>query len=511
MARRTAVVIVARSIAGLAWAVRCPGVWLSLIAAVKYSSFAVYRVHSYLAGSYDFGVIFQVIHGWAFHGWPTEPLNGPTANEFGDHFAPALAVLAPLLWIHDSPSTIAVAQALLISAAGVPVYLAVRRMHGPLVGSIICATYLVCTTTQDAVGFDIHENMFTPLLLALAVERALAGRWTTAAWIIGALVLCYEDQGLIVILFAVWAALNRKRRHAAVLAACGLLAMILVTAVIMPGLGGNEASWLTRHFPYQKSLHANSFGQAIAYTLEHPRHFWHELKNLPVKWDTIWVLFAPVAFLALFSPITYLASSTVALLLVSDNTTHWQWNYHFFLPVTPIILIGAADALLRFERWGRWLAGFVAARYPAVVGQLRRLRQPERRGAGFGFGWREVVAGLAVLCLCTTVAIEITPHRRPFEALWLYHDGKIHRPPAEIEAITHIASLVPAGEPVNVTNDLGVALLVKDTEVDAPENARYALFDTGSRWCPAGWSQHLATLGFVVVAHDRDVVLMEKK
>lgn len=491
----------------LRWAVRCPGVWLSFAAAVLFSVFAAFRIFGYVAASLDFGIIFQTVHSWAFHGWPLQPLYGPTFNEFGDHFAPILALLSPLLWIHDSPTTLAVAQAVLVSAAGVPVYVAVRRMHGPVVGTLACAAYLVCIPTVEAIGFDIHENMFTPLLLAWAVERALAGRWTAASVLVGITVFCYEDMGLVVLVFAAWALLNRKWKHAAALAVWGLGMLGLTVGVIMPVLGGNAAGWSARHFDYQ-SLHATSMGQALLHVVEHPRQALHLLFNNKSKRDTWWVLLAPVGFIALFSPITYLGASTVLLLMLSDNFAHWGWNDQFYLQVGPLLYLGAADALLRFRRGGGWALRRARERYPALTERFPVLGDGRR----LGIFAQELVVVLAALSLATTYAIEQTPDRKQSIGLWNWLDGgKIGRSRSEVDAISRVAAKVPGGKPVVVTNDLGVVLLPKDTVVASPADADYALFDTGNFWYPANWEQELAAqYGYYVVATDGDVVLMQK-
>ena len=497
-----------RVLQGLSWAVRCPGVWLSLLAAVVYSIFAAHRVFGYLAGSFDFGIIFQTVHSYAFHGWPSQPLYGPTNNEFGDHFAPILALLSPLLWIHDSPTTLAVAQAVLISAAGVPVYLAVRRMHGPVVGALLCSAYLICVSTAEAVGFDIHENMFTPLLLAWAVERSLAGRWTTAAVLAGITVFCYEDMGVVVLVFAAWAALNRKWRHAAWLAGWGVVMLGLTVGVIMPAFGGNSAAWTARHFQYQHSLHANSMGQALIHVLEHPRGALHLLISNKVKTETWWLLLAPVGYLALASPITYIGAPTVVLLMLGDNDTHWSTHYQFYLEIGPLLFIGAADAMLRFQRIGGWLLRKGRERYPSVVERFPTLGDT---GLLTLLG-KEFVVMLAAISLATTYIVQQTPDRLKYESFWLWWNNlKLDRPQSELDAISRVAAKVPAGQNVVTTNDLGVVLLPKDTMVNSPENAKYVFFDTSSPWAPPGYQQDLTKqYGFQVVATDHDVVLMEK-
>lgn len=488
-----------------AWRVAtCPATWLVLVAALFYGYLAAVRIHQHVAASFDFGVLFQVVHGWAFHAYPGEPLAQPyMSNEWGDHFSPILALLAPLLWIHDSPTTLAVAQALLICAAGVPVYFAVRRLLGAPAAVFACALYLSCVEVQNAIGFDIHENMFEPLLIAIAIERALAGRWTPAAIAMGLTLLCYEDMGVMVLLFGCWAGWKRKWRHAAALCLLGPAAMFLYTSVIVPAWGHDLPFWTARHFDYQQSLKASSIGQAVAHALEHPRHFVHLLISNQTKRDTWWMLLAPLGFLCLFSPISYLAGTTIALLLVSDNTTHWSWHYHFYLQVAPILIIGAAHGLRNLALLGRllWRRSGLGARLPEPLGRLRSPRV-----------WQGVAAVLALLGLWTSVATELAPHRRYYVAGWEFANGKIKRSPTLNRQINAMAALIPPGQGVYISNDLGgnTSVLTKDTEYGVPQYANYAFFDITRAWAPQGTVEQLESQGFHVIAQDGTVYVMRR-
>ena len=480
---------------------RCPATWLCLAAVVFYSALAVNRVDQHLAGSYDFGVIFQVIHGWAFHGYPAEPLQMPLlSNEWGDHFAPILALLAPLLWIHDSPSVIAVAQVVLICAAGVPIYFAVRRMFGPVVGAIACTFYLSSIEVQNAIGFDVHENMFEPLLIAIAIERALARKWTAASVAIGLTLLCYEDMGAMVLLFGLWAARHRKWRHAAVLCVLGPVVMFLYTGVIVPEWGRDLPYWQLRHFDYQNSLGASTMSQAIVHALEHPHHFLHLLVATPVKVDTWWLLIGSVGFVCLASPITYLGSTTVILLMVSDNSTHWSTNYHFYLQVAPIIVIGAADGLRRLGLLGRRLWRRMKLKLPSSMAFLRSRTT-----------WRAAVAGLALVALYSSLVMEHEKDRIAESAAWTYIEGKQTRSAALNAAINEAARYVPSGQNVYVSGDLGTVVVARDTDVSMPQYADYLLFDPGTQSIPAGFEQTMEAQGFhvVFVAHGL-VYVMER-
>ena len=485
------------------WALTCPAFWLCLIAAFFYSALAVDKVDQHIAGSYDFGVIFQVIHGWAFHGYPSEPLEAPLVpNEWGDHFAPILMLLSPLLWIHDSPNMIAVAQACIISSAGIPVYYAVRRLHSPAVGAIACVFYLSCIEVQNAIGFDIHENMFEPLLIALAIERALAGKWTAASIWIGLTLLCYEDMGAVVLLFGLWAAWHRKWRHAAVLCLIGPAMMYLYTGVIVPDWGHDLAFWQGRHFDYQQTLHASTMSQALTHAIEHPRHFVQLLVNNSSKTDTWFMLLAPVGFVCLASPITYLGATEVILLMVSENDTHWSTHYHFYLQVAPIIIIGAADGLRRIGLLLRMLRRRIAPRLPAGL--------PRPTWLTAGRAWRTAVVLLAVTAVGASIWTESTPNRSGFTAAEAYLDGHLSRPAELNKQIDEVADRIPANVNVYVTNDLGTAVVAKDTDVAQPSSAQYAFFDLGSNWTPPNLEQTLEKQGFRVISTDGPVILMER-
>jgi uncharacterized membrane protein len=493
------------------WALTCPAFWICLIGALFYGSLAVDKVDQHIAGSYDFGVIFQVIHGWAFHGYPSEPLEAPqVTNEWGDHFAPILMLLAPLLWIHDSPNMIAVAQALLISSAGIPIYYAVRRLHSPTVGAIACVFYLTCIEVQNAIGFDIHENMFEPLLIALAIERALARRWTAASVAIGLTLLCYEDMGAVVLLFGLWAARHRKWRHAAVLCLLGPAMMYLYTGVIVPEWGHDLPFWQARHFDYQQTLHASTMGQALRGAVEHPRHLLRLLVSNADKTDTWFMLLAPVGFLCLASPITYLGATEVILLMVSQNDTHWSTHYHFYLQVAPIIIIGAADGLRRIglllrllrRRIGPRLRSRFAARplLPARFAARCTARQ----------AWHGAVVVLALIAVGSSLWTQTRPNRSAFSAGWAYIAGHYSRPAELNRQIDEVADQIPANVRVYVTNDLGTAVVAKDTDVSGPGAAQYAFFDAGSAWTPPNFEQILEQQGFQVVYRDGPVFLMRR-
>ncbi|WP_157436347.1 DUF2079 domain-containing protein [Actinospica robiniae] len=479
----------------------CPAFWLCLLGTLFYAKMAVQRVDQHLTGSYDFGLIFGVVHGWAFHGFPSEPLSQPMfTSEWGDHFAPMLAILAPLLWIHDSPGILAGAQAVIICAAGIPIYFAVRRMHGPVAGSIACVFYLSCMEVQNAIGFDIHENMFEPLLIAIALERALARRWTAMSVAAGLLLLCYEDMGALVFLFGLWALRHRKWRHGAVLCLLGPFVMILFSNVIVPVFGHDQAYWQIRHFDYQGTLNASTMQQALLHVFEHPGHAWRVMFDEQYKKTTWWLLFAPLGCVCLLSPIGYFSMTTIVLLMLSSNDTHGSFHYHFYLQVAPILVIGAADGLRRIGLVARWLWRRARRPLPDRLGWLRAQRTR-----------RIAVVALALAALAGSYASQRQHGRTTSMAAWQFVRGKDVRNHQKLTAINTAATHVPSGVNVLASNDLGTVLIARDTDVPLSQYADYAFFDTGFHPGITG-PQLAATLeqqGFSLVFLDDGVYVMK--
>ncbi|TDC83497.1 DUF2079 domain-containing protein [Micromonospora sp. KC606] len=137
-------------------------------------------------GACDLGIFHQAVQGWAFDGWPHVPIKG--FAQLGDHFSPVFALLAPILWVYDSPIVLVYAQVLLICLSGVPVYHLFRRRYGVRVASGMLVAYLGSHAVPNTIRFPVHEVMFGAVFLAWGLERMLAGRWTQASVLIAALV-----------------------------------------------------------------------------------------------------------------------------------------------------------------------------------------------------------------------------------------------------------------------------------------------------------------------------------
>ena len=143
---------------------------ITLGALTFYLAHSLLEQHRYLSTGYDLGIFDQAVRAYSHLQQPLVPLKGSGVNIFGDHFHPIIAVLAPLYWLWNSPSTLLVAQAVLTAASIPVVYRFTRRRAGEGFSLVVAAAYGVGWPVQALVDFDFHEIAFGTPILALAID-----------------------------------------------------------------------------------------------------------------------------------------------------------------------------------------------------------------------------------------------------------------------------------------------------------------------------------------------------
>ena len=109
---------------------------ITAVMAVGYSVFALVLNYRFQTSSYDLEIFDQAVRSYAHFHPGISPIKGlhnhfgPGFSILGDHWSPILASLAPLYWIHDSPTTLLVAQAVLFALAIPPLWVFTRRAFG---------------------------------------------------------------------------------------------------------------------------------------------------------------------------------------------------------------------------------------------------------------------------------------------------------------------------------------------------------------------------------------------
>jgi uncharacterized membrane protein len=400
---------------------------LALSGATLYSAFAVAEHQHLRTATYDLVIFDQAVRHYSSFGAPVSAAKGvhngfgPQFSILGDHFSPIIALWTPLYWLSDSPVTLLVAQAVLLAASVIPVWMFTRRAMGETAAYLVGAAYLLAWEMQGALAADVHEVAFGVPLLAVAIERWHAGRNHQALVAVLALLLVKEDMGLIVAAFAVLFVIRRHWRMAAVVAVGGLAVMAIATLVLIPAAGG-RADYYWSYDALGADLPA-----AIAHVFAHPVSTLQLLVTPDAKWHTLLWLLLPLGLLSLLSPISILAVPVLLERFLSANPNYWTTDHHYNALLLPIVMLAAVDGLSRL---------------------LPHLRSR----------WRPV-AGPAYAGAVLVVAVVACAHF-PFERLVRSDEWTST---AETRAADRVLESVPPGVVVEAGNKLGPQLTRRDT------------------------------------------------
>ncbi|MFF0474267.1 DUF2079 domain-containing protein [Streptomyces sp. NPDC004284] len=444
------------------------------------------------ATGFDLGIFDQAVRAYAHLALPRSPIKNvhhefpPGFSLLGDHFTPALALLAPLYWLWDDPRTLILAQAALF-AAGVPVVRRIAR-HAfadaePLVvrraadlgGLVYALGWPLLNSSYN--GF--HEVAFAVPFTLLMLERGLAHRYGAAALWAALLCTAKEDMGLVVgaygLVLAVRAhrAGHRTGRTTGIaLALAGPLVSAVVIGWFIPAMGGPEGYY----WSYGR-LGADP-GDALAHVLTAP---WILLQAAVTPFVKVamlaWIL-GSLALLPLGSPTFLLAVPLLAERVLSDNPNHWPVINHYDAFLWPILLTASLETLARLH-----------ARRSSVR------------------GW--AVTAL-VLSSAAAVALGLNLLVRP--DFW--------RPSPDKRPLATAAALIPDGATVEADNTIAPRLTARTDVVIAdrtPRGADWVLLRTDDRTFPFASTdeqrQRIALLlahGYTKTWHRDGTVLLHR-
>lgn len=487
-----------RVIKGLFRIALSPCTWIVAAAFTVYWIFAYNEYMQEQAGACDLGIFYQATVGWAYHLYPYVPIKGYA--QIGDHFSPIYVLLAPAIWIHDSPATLVLAQAVLLCLSGIPVYIAIRRVWGIPAASLMLVAYLFSIGMQGSINFPVHEVMFSAPLIAWGLERALAGRWTWASILIGMTAFVKEDMGMLIVMFAVWVAINRKWRHAAVLAVWGIGMFLVTVNLVIPHF--NPAGF-TYADDYASTLHATTFTGEIQAIVLHPIHTLQLMFGGEEKAQLWTHVLLPVAFMCLASPISLMALPSLVTSTLSGRVGHteWSWNLYYEMPLMPILFIGAMDGTNRLIRAVRKIAQWNEAKGLDWLGH--RLVPP--------------IAGVLVGLFALQITWSVT--KTESLGIWLNQKDAYTAATGHIADVTAALKYIPSGVEVRATNGLLVPLAARDTATligSKVEKGSWAAMDLANPGCPitaddtAGYLSMLERKGFQIVDEEGPIIILHQ-
>jgi uncharacterized membrane protein len=346
-----------------------------LLAAVAFVVYLVYSLTLFRTGhtsAFDLGIFTQIVDRYAHFQAPNVDVKQHW-DALGDHFSPALALLAPFYRLVPRPETLLVAQAALTAVSVVPVTRVARGIVGPRDGLLVGVAYAGSYGLQGLIGFDFHEVALAVPLLAFGLERYLDGDSARAAVLIGLIVFVKEDLGLTVLLFAVLLVLRGQRRLGAALAVWAVAWFVLATVVILPALSPDGTYRYWHHFVQNGSLGHTPYGLLTMATTD----------GRP---QLLLVLLVTGLFIVVRSPLVLLAVGTLSWRLASKGPGYMGTHVHYDAVLMPIVFMASLDALRTLAQRPRfgwvlsrgypWLAVGVMVTLTALSYPFGRLVQP---------------------------------------------------------------------------------------------------------------------------------------
>ncbi|MEU2390625.1 DUF2079 domain-containing protein [Streptomyces sp. NPDC007369] len=307
-----------------------------------YAALSVRLHRRMLTYGYDLGIFEQAVRSYAAGHLPVSALKGPGFRLLGDHFSPVLATLAPFYRLFPSPLTLLAAQAALLAVSVVPLSRWAHQAYGRAAALVVGLGYGASWGIAAAVEFDFHEICFAVALLAFSVTALGNERWRTAAAWAMPLLLVKEDLGATVAVIGAYIAWRGPRRLGLATAAAGMAGTLLEVLVVIPAFNPEHT------YAYTGVLTGEDGRSGILTRL---LHLPLDLITPQPKATTLVLLLAPVAFMALRSPLTVLALPTLAWRFLSDTPAYWGTVYHYSAVLMPIVFGAFVHCL------GRWAPG----------------------------------------------------------------------------------------------------------------------------------------------------------
>jgi uncharacterized membrane protein len=303
-----------------------PALW-AVVCGALYTVVALVRFDRMEVASYDNAIFEEAVRGYAHGGWPIVPIKGAGFNLLGDHFSPAIALIAPFYRVFPRPETLVVAQVVLIAISVFVVAAVAFRMLGWGWGSAVAVTYGLSFGLQSGVVADFHEVAFGVPLVALAGGAFVEQRYPAVVGWSLPLFLVKEDLGLTVAAVGLALFLVGERRRGVVLAALGAVGTAVVLLVLIP-LARADAS-------------------GYAYRLGGDGLFASLTEDPGRKALTVLLTLAVGGVVAAASPWAVVAVPTFAWRFAADNPYYWGTDWHYSLLLMPVMAMAGVDVMQR--------------------------------------------------------------------------------------------------------------------------------------------------------------------
>jgi len=330
---------------------------LSALSAAAFFAQSAHRHWTFASGGRDLGLFYQT-HWLMAHGRPL--LNTVMGMPvFADHMTFDDFLVAPLLRLHDSATTLLFVQALAVASGVFPIQAMAARLLGrPRLGLGLAAAWVLAPDVHMGVMFDYNQTPAASSLL-LWVAWALTCRGPVAV-VITTLLACGAKTNFCVYVALLAAVLSfrfRSWRRGSAVIGLSLLVFILEISVLFPWFRAGGF----RHWEFEE---LGEGPREIAVSLvTRPHRAAALLVDHPQKRRALLLPLASTGYVALADPAALLLQlPNWAERFLSSHRTRW-WGYYYGMPAVATALVGAILGARRLQAAGRAgprLGGYVA-------------------------------------------------------------------------------------------------------------------------------------------------------
>jgi uncharacterized membrane protein len=323
----------------LRWSRHVPLLVMMAIYSIHFGTVTVDMLRAYQQPAYDMAMPDQGI--WLLSRFRDPFLTVAGRNLFGDHATFIYLLLVPVYWVYAHAAVLLVSQAIMISAAAVPIYLLARRLLGStLLASLLAAAYLLNPAIQQPNLEQFHVEAFETPLLALAIYAAVVWRPRLLLVVAALILLCKEDAAVYVAPLAIWVFLRRDRAIGAATFGASVLAAGLDNLVVIPAFIGFVNEHADR-IPF------GNLSAAWRVALRAPGQFADYLASQGRLWY-LWQMSFSAGVVFLVAPeIAVISALQLGVNWASSFGYQHQILYHYSMPIVPVLICGTIYAISR--------------------------------------------------------------------------------------------------------------------------------------------------------------------
>ncbi|MCD8003057.1 MAG: DUF2079 domain-containing protein [Clostridia bacterium] len=219
------------------------GVLLALFIGVV----TVYRYLAFKTSTFDFGIFTQMFESMKNTGSMTTTVERNEAiSHFDVHISPIYYLLLPFYCLFPSPITLQIAQAVIVAASLIPLYLLCRHfgLH-PIAVILTGAAFIMYPALSGSCFYDIHENCFLTVLLLTLIWCVETGHNKSAVITALALWCVKEDAGIYTAFLGLYFfASGRHKKAGWLIFIWSCLAFVISTSL----LSGSENEVMSQRF-----------------------------------------------------------------------------------------------------------------------------------------------------------------------------------------------------------------------------------------------------------------------